>query len=100
MSQAQQIELPSGSKHNVQVGHLGSTRSYSDRQRALKWVLPTTLRVYGLRPSGKTKGSTAPFLLGSLSTNCVLLESHPANGLRPSFAQAGCKECAALRQAA
>ena len=24
----------------------------------LKWVLPTTLRVYGLRPSGKTKGST------------------------------------------
>jgi hypothetical protein len=23
----------------------------------LKWVLPTTLRVYGLRPSGKTKGS-------------------------------------------
>src|SRR6266436_6107744 len=31
---------------------------------------------------------------------CVLLESHPANGLRPSFAQAGCKECAALRQAA
>ena len=25
--------------------------------RALKWVLPTTLRVYGLRPSGKTKGS-------------------------------------------
>jgi len=33
--------------------------SYSDRKRALKWVLPTTLRVYGLRPSGKTKGSTA-----------------------------------------
>jgi hypothetical protein len=26
--------------------------------RILKWVLPTTLRVYGLRPSGKTKGST------------------------------------------
>src|SRR5260370_15784955 len=23
----------------------------------LKWVLPTTLRVYGLRPSGKTRGS-------------------------------------------
>jgi hypothetical protein len=52
--------------------------SYSDRKRALKWVLPyglhpsgktkgstlkwvlsTTLRVYGLRPSGKTTGSTA-----------------------------------------
>ena len=25
--------------------------------RTLKWVLPTTLRVYGLRPSGKTRGS-------------------------------------------
>jgi len=24
----------------------------------LQWVLPTTLRVYGLRPSGKTTGST------------------------------------------
>ena len=24
----------------------------------LKWVLPTRLRRYGLRPSGKTKGST------------------------------------------
>jgi len=23
----------------------------------LQWVLPTTLRVYGLRPSGKTTGS-------------------------------------------
>ena len=34
-------------------------RSYSDRKRALKWVLPTRLRRYGLRPSGKTKGSTA-----------------------------------------
>ena len=33
-------------------------RSYSDRKRALKWVLPTRLRRYGLRPSGKTKGST------------------------------------------
>jgi hypothetical protein len=32
--------------------------SYSDRKRALKWVLPTRLRRYGLRPSGKTKGST------------------------------------------
>src|SRR5258708_5245635 len=37
----------------------GSTRSYSDRQRALQWVLPTRLRRYGLRPSGKTKGSTS-----------------------------------------
>src|SRR5260370_41748069 len=76
------------------------TRSYSDRQRTLQWVLPTTLRVYGLRPSGKTKGSTASFLKASLSTNCVLLENQLANGLHPSFAQASCKECAALRQAA
>jgi hypothetical protein len=76
------------------------TRSYSDRQRTLKWVLPTTLRVYGLRPSGKTKGSTAFFLKASLSTDCVLLESQLANGLRPSCAQASCKECASLRQAA
>ena len=29
----------------------------NDALRILKWVLPTTLRVYGLRPSGKTKGS-------------------------------------------
>jgi hypothetical protein len=49
-----------------------STRSYSDRQRTLKWVLPTTLRVYGLRPSGKTKGSTASFLKAILPTDCVL----------------------------
>ncbi len=48
------------------------TRSYSDRQRTLKWVLPTRLRRYGLRPSGQTKGSTASFLKASLSTNCVL----------------------------
>jgi len=33
-----------------------------------------------------------------LPTDCVLLESHLANGLRPSFAQARCKECASLRQ--
>src|SRR5258708_17299252 len=44
------------------AGRRSSTRSYSDRQRTLKWVLPTTLRVYGLRPSGKTKGSTASYL--------------------------------------
>jgi hypothetical protein len=37
----------------------------------LKWVLPTTLRVYGLRPSGKTKGST--WLLGVLITIPQLL---------------------------
>src|SRR5258707_10625173 len=74
------------------------TRSYSDRQRALKWVLPTTLRVYGLRPSGKTKGSTASFLKAILPTDCALLESHLANGLRPSSAQARRKECASLRQ--
>src|SRR5260221_12009018 len=43
---------------------------------------------------------TAFFLKTSLSTNCVLLESQLANGLRPSKAQASCKECAALRQAA
>jgi len=30
---------------------------------------------------------------------CVLLENQLANGLRPSCAQASCKECAALRQA-
>ncbi len=94
-----------------------SPRSYSDRQRALKWVLPTTLRVYGLRPSGKTKGSTASFLKASLPTDCVLAAlrqdarsalrsgkmqgvrfAQPVgkvvlaliptgNGLRPSFAQ-------------
>jgi hypothetical protein len=29
----------------------------------LQWVLPTTLRVYGLRPSGKTKGSTLQWVL-------------------------------------
>src|SRR5712692_11437355 len=50
------------------------TRSYSDRQR------------------------TASFLKASLSTNCVLLESRLANGLRPSSAQARRKECASLRQ--
>src|SRR6266436_3939300 len=76
------------------------TRSYSDRQRALKWVLPTTLRGYGLRPSGKTKGSTASFLKASLPTDCVLLESQLVNELRSSCAQTSCKECAALRQAA
>jgi len=38
----------------------------------LQWVLATTLRVYGLRPSGKTKGSTASFLKASLPTDCVL----------------------------
>ncbi|HEX6481875.1 MAG TPA: hypothetical protein VF043_23785 [Ktedonobacteraceae bacterium] len=26
----------------------------------------------------------------------MLIESHPANALRASFAQAGCKECASL----
>jgi len=50
------------------------TRSYSDRQR------------------------TASFLKASLPTDCVLLENQLANGLRPSCAQASCKECAALRQ--
>src|SRR5260370_41928205 len=48
--------------------------------------------------SGRTKGAT---LLRSLKwvrpTHCVLLESQLANGLRPSFAQASCKECASLR---
>src|SRR6266852_5925406 len=80
--------------HNIFV----LTRSYSDRQRALKWVLPTTLRVYGLRPSGKTKGSTASFLKASLPTDCVLLESQLVNELRSSCAQTSCKECASLRQ--
>jgi hypothetical protein len=32
-------------------------RAAAHKLRTLKWVLPTTLRVYGLRPSGKTKGS-------------------------------------------
>jgi len=59
--------IPSGVGYIVEGGselvwfwyNEGGTLSYSDRQRALQWVLPTTLRVYGLRPSGKTKGSTA-----------------------------------------
>ncbi len=38
--------------------------------------------------------------LSVLPAHCVLLESQLANRLRPSCAQASCKECAALRQAA
>src|SRR5690349_16994509 len=32
------------------------------------------------------------FILFRLPTNCVLLESHLCNGLRPSFAQQRCKK--------
>src|SRR6266446_4031001 len=53
-------------KKTITFSYSGITRnrvkhkgSYSDRKRALKWVLPTRLRRYGLRPSGKTTGSTA-----------------------------------------
>jgi hypothetical protein len=35
-----------------------TVRVSEKKNSTLKWVLPTTLRVYGLRPSGKTKGST------------------------------------------
>src|SRR5260370_8308188 len=38
-------------------------RAYSDRQSDLKWVLTTRLRRYGLRPSGKTKGSALKWVL-------------------------------------
>src|SRR5260370_30543205 len=82
------------------------TRSYSDRQRTLKWVVPTRLQLSeghsplqtGLRPSGKTKGSTASFLKAILPTDCVLLVRQLVNELRSSCAQTSCKECAALRQ--
>ena len=44
----------------------------------------TTLRVYGLRPSGKTKGSTASRIYSIRPTNCVLatLRSDARNYLR------------------
>src|SRR6266481_2454515 len=79
--------------HNIFV----LTRSYSDRQRTLKWVLLVKIpRIF--------LDATASLRTASVRQDqrqyCVLLESHLANGLRPSFAQASCKECAALRQAA
>src|SRR5258708_26589176 len=91
-------------------------RSYSDRQRALKWVLPTTLRVYGLRPSGKTKGSALKWVLlvtvprtvldatasvlTRLGNAAAILAMGPANALRASFAQAGPKEVASTAHSA
>src|SRR5258708_1322469 len=91
-------------------------RSYSDRQRALKWVLPTTLRVYGLRPSGKTKGSALKWVLlvtvprtvldatasvlTRLGNAAAILAMGPANALRASFAQAGPKEVASASHSA
>src|SRR5260370_38534635 len=59
-------------------------------------IIRSGARLFSTYPSYQR---TACFLLGSLSTNCVLLESQLANGLRPSCTQASCKECAALRQA-
>ncbi len=52
----------------------------------LKWVLPTTLRVYGLRPSGKTKGSTLKWVLPTTlrTLKWVLPTTLRVYGLRPS----------------
>src|SRR5260370_15682064 len=94
-------------------------RSYSDRQRALKWVLLGTVprTVLDATASVLTRlGNVASQLalraqprraaLRTASVRqdqrkyCVLLVSQLVNELRPSFAQASCKECASLRQAA
>src|SRR5712691_1795130 len=47
-------------------------------------------RMVSLEKLSSTRGLFRP------ATNCVLLESRLANGLRPSFAQARRKECAAV----
>src|SRR5713226_3703823 len=91
------------------------TRSYSDRQRALKWVLLVTVprTVLDATASVLTRlGNAAAQLVlrtqprrAALRTAsvrqdqrqyCVLLVRQLANGLRPSSAKARCKECASL----
>src|SRR5216683_413959 len=59
----------------------GSTRSYSDRQRALKWVLLVTVPRTVLDATASLR--TASFRQDQRQY-CVLLESQLANGLRPS----------------
>src|SRR5260221_10638029 len=70
-----------------------STRSYSDRQRALKWVLLVTVPRTVLDDAPRLRTAS---VRQDQRQYCVLLESLLANGLRPSFAQASCKECASL----
>src|SRR5713101_3975245 len=80
------------------------TRSYSDRQRALKWVLLVTVprtvldATATLRGPLPTPDGTASFWKAILPTDCVLLVRQLVNELRSSCAQTSCKECAALRQ--
>src|SRR6266481_6148437 len=79
--------------HNIFV----LTRSSSDRQRTLKWVLLVKIpRIF--------LDATASLRTASVRQDqrqyCVLLESQLVNELRSSCAQTSCKECAPLRQAA
>src|SRR5216683_4399505 len=93
------------------------TRSFSDRQRALKWVLLVTVprtvlddaasvltRLGNVASQLALRAQPRRAVLRTASVRqdqrqyCVLLESHLANELRPSCAQARCKECASLRQ--
>src|SRR5713101_4358357 len=97
------------------------TRSSSDRQRALKWVLLVTVPrtvlddaanlamgpgndATRLRTASVSQDQRKCLRTASVRQDqrqdCVLLESQLANGLRSSCAQTSCKECAALRQAA
>src|SRR5216684_2389025 len=68
------------------------TRSYSDRKRALKWVLLVTVP--------RTVLDAAASVLTRLGNAAAILEMGPANALRASFAQAGPKEVASAAHSA
>src|SRR6266852_6183071 len=82
------------------------TRSSSDRQRALKWVLLVTVprtvlddaANLAMGPGNDATRLRTASVRQDQRQDCVLLESQLANGLRSSCAQTSCKECAALRQ--
>src|SRR5260221_1720686 len=67
------------------------TRSSSDRQRTLKWVLLVTVARTVLDDATRLRTAS---VRQDQRKYCVLLVRQLANGLRPSCAQASCKECA------